>query len=156
MYSRLYNRFFSSFLFESHSETDIGFPEERRVSEVIRNSGIIGKLQKLFGVKKDVKEVKVSMTKEMFLKESVRAGKKKLHQMNIAPIIIWDFGGQDVFYSTHQTFLTYRAIYMIVLDGSRNLDDHCPFEQYLPGKSGRKTARGELSFEEHIIYCTSP
>ncbi|CAG2205353.1 unnamed protein product [Mytilus edulis] len=69
--------------------------------------------------------------------------------------LFWDFGGQDVFYSTHQTFLTYRAIYMIVLDGSRRLDDPCPTEQYLPGKSGSKTAKDYLLFWINTIvtYC---
>lgn len=84
------------------------------------------------------------MTEEHFLQESLKVGRKKLHQRRIVPVIIWDFGGQDVFYSTHQTFLTYRAIYMIVLDGSRSLDDPCPYEQYLPGKNGPKTARGKF------------
>lgn len=109
---------------------------------MVQNHGIIEKLKKLFGVKKEVTEIKVSMTKTRIWEESLKVGKKKLHQKKIAPVIIWDFGGQDVFYSTHQTFLTYRAIYLILLDGSRNLDDPCPFEQYLPGKSGPKTARG--------------
>jgi hypothetical protein len=63
----------------------------------------------------------------------------------------WDFGGQDVFYSTHQTFLTYRAIYMLVLDGSRTLDELCSFEQYLPGKSGAKTQRGNI-FLIHMMW----
>ena len=58
--------------------------------------------------------------------------------------MIWDFGGQDVFYSTHQTFLTYRALYLLVLDGSRALDELCSLEQYLPGKSGAKTQRGNI------------
>ncbi|XP_052081086.1 probable serine/threonine-protein kinase roco4 [Mytilus californianus] len=109
----------------------------------------------MFGVNKPVKEIKVSVTKERFLEESLKAGKKKLHQKKIAPVIIWDFGGQDVFYSTHQTFLTYRAIYLLVLDGSRKLDDPCPFEQYLPGKSGRKTAGDYLKFWINTIvtYC---
>ncbi|XP_063400327.1 uncharacterized protein LOC134684938 [Mytilus trossulus] len=95
------------------------------------------------------------MTKERFWDETVKAGKKKLHHRKIAPVIIWDFGGQDVFYSTHQTFLTYRAIYLLVLDGSRNLDDPCMFEQYLPGKSGPKTARDYLRFWINTIvtYC---
>ncbi|CAG2246717.1 unnamed protein product [Mytilus edulis] len=101
-------------------------------TEVVNNPGIIGKLKRLFGVQKQVTEIKVSMTKDKFLEESVKVGKKKLHQKKIAPVIIWDFGGQDVFYSTHQTFLTYRAIYLIVLDGSRNLDEPSLFEQYLP------------------------
>lgn len=120
-------------------------------TEVVRNPGKIEKLKKMFGVKKDVAEIKVSMTKENFLEESVKVGKKKLHKRKIAPVIIWDFVGQDVFYSTHQTFLTYRAIYLIVLDGSRNLDDPSPFEQYLPGKSGPKTARGKPNYKFHAI-----
>ncbi|CAG2187826.1 unnamed protein product [Mytilus edulis] len=79
----------------------------------------------------------------------------KLHQKKIVPVIVWDFGGQDIFYSTHQTFLTYRAIYLIVLNGSRTLDDPCPLEQYLPGKSGHKTARDYLKFWINTIvtYC---
>ncbi|CAC5383532.1 unnamed protein product [Mytilus coruscus] len=53
------------------------------------------------------------------------------------------------------TFLTYRAIYIIVLDGSRKLDDPCPYEQYLPGKSGHKTSRDYLLFWINTIvtYC---
>jgi GTPase SAR1 family protein len=50
-----------------------------------------------------VNEIKISVTQEKFLKKSWKVGKKKLHQRKIVPVIIWDFGGQDVFYSTHQT-----------------------------------------------------
>ncbi|CAC5373896.1 unnamed protein product [Mytilus coruscus] len=123
--------------------------------ETVTKPGIIRKLKHFFGITKQVKEVKVSITKEKFLDKSLKVGKKKLHNKKIAPIIIWDFGGQDVFYSTHQTFLTYRAIYIIVLDGRRNLDDPCPFEQYLPGKSGHKTSRDYLLFWINTIvtYC---
>ena len=109
---------------------------------VIKTPSLIEKIKEIFGVSKDVEEIKMSITKEKYLEKSFQVGKKKLHNRKLAPVIIWDFGGQDVFYSTHQTFLTYRALYIIVLDGSRNLDDPCPFEQYLPGKSGTKTPRG--------------
>ncbi|VDH90289.1 Hypothetical predicted protein [Mytilus galloprovincialis] len=108
----------------------------------VTKSGVIKKLKNMFGVSKKVKEVKVSISEEKFLEMSSKVGKKQLHNKKIAPIIIWDFGGQDVFYSTHQTFLTYRAIYMIVMDGSRKLDDPSPNKQYLPGKGAHKTARG--------------
>ncbi|XP_052079742.1 uncharacterized protein LOC127717916 [Mytilus californianus] len=123
--------------------------------ETVTKPGVIRKLKNLFGVTKQVKEIKVSITKEKFLEKSSKVGKKKLHNKKIAPIIIWDFGGQDVFYSTHQTFLTYRAIYIIVLDGSRKLDDPCPYEQYLPGKSGHKTSKDYLLFWINTIvtYC---
>jgi GTPase SAR1 family protein len=103
-------------------------------------------LKSFFGVRKEVNEIKIAVTQEEFLKKSWEVGKKQLHQRKIVPVIIWDFGGQDVFYSTHQTFLTYRAIYMLVLDGSRSLDESCSFEQYLPGKSGAKTQRGNSLF----------
>ncbi|VDI37206.1 Hypothetical predicted protein, partial [Mytilus galloprovincialis] len=111
----------------------------------VTKPGVIRKLKNFFGITKKVKEVKVSITKETLLQKTSEVGGKKLHDKNVAPIIIWDFGGQDVFYSTHQTFLTYRAIYIIVLDGSRNLDhvdDRLYIENYLPGKTGQKTARG--------------
>ncbi|XP_063412073.1 uncharacterized protein LOC134694897 [Mytilus trossulus] len=123
--------------------------------ETVTKPGIIAHLKRVFGITKQVKEVKVSITKESFLEKSSKVGKKKLHNRKIAPIIIWDFGGQDVFYSTHQTFLTYRAIYIIVLDGSRTLDDPCRYEQYLPGKSGHKTSRDYLLFWINTIvtYC---
>ncbi|XP_071150123.1 uncharacterized protein [Mytilus edulis] len=121
----------------------------------VTEPGVIRKLKNMFGVSKQVKEVKVSISKEKLLEMSSKVGKKQLHNKKIAPIIIWDFGGQDVFYSTHQTFLTYRAIYMVVLDGSRKLDDPCPYEKYLPGKSQHKTARDYLLFWINTIvtYC---
>ncbi|CAG2252824.1 unnamed protein product [Mytilus edulis] len=123
--------------------------------ETVTKPGLIKMLKNKFGVSKNVKAVKISITEENLLQMSSKVGKKKLHNKKIAPIIIWDFGGQDVFYSTHQTFLTYRAIYMIVLDGSRKLDDPCPYEQYLPGKSKHKTARDYLLFWINTIvtYC---
>ncbi|XP_076088939.1 uncharacterized protein LOC143059344 [Mytilus galloprovincialis] len=121
----------------------------------VTKPGVIRRLKNMFGVSKQVKEVKVSISQEKFFKMSSKVGEKQLHNKKIAPIIIWDFGGQDVFYSTHQTFLTYRAIYMVVLDGSRKLDDPCPYEKYLPGKGQHKTARDYLLFWINTIvtYC---
>lgn len=44
----------------------------------------------------------------------------------IAEISFWDFGGQIVFYSTHQTFLTPRAVYIVVIDISKALKLNVP------------------------------
>ena len=131
-------------------------PENNEVSvpsaaSVVSRPNIIEHLKSFFGVRKEVNEIKITVTPEEFLKKSWEVGKKKLHQRKIVPVIIWDFGGQDVFYSTHQTFLTYRAIYMLVLDGSRTLDEECPFEQYLPGKGGAKTQRGSSFFYAYDV-----
>ncbi len=37
--------------------------------------------------------------------------------------VLWDFGGQSVYYVTHPLFLTSRAIYLLVYDLSRNPSD---------------------------------
>ena len=137
--------------FRKLEQSSLHDPENKEVSvpsaaSVVRTPSIIDGLKSFFGVRKEVKEIKISVTPEEFLKKSWEVSKKKVHRRKIAPVIIWDFGGQDVFYSTHQTFLTYRAIYMLVLDGSRTLDEPCPFEQYLPGKGGAKTQRGSRFF----------
>ncbi|KAL3887772.1 hypothetical protein ACJMK2_000165, partial [Sinanodonta woodiana] len=40
-----------------------------------------------------------------------------------AALSIWDFAGQYAFYTTHQTFLTSRAIYLLVIDLSQHVND---------------------------------
>ncbi|XP_013407623.1 uncharacterized protein LOC106171721 [Lingula anatina] len=37
-------------------------------------------------------------------------------------VTLWDFGGQYVFYTTHQTFLTWRAVYLLVFDLTKGLN----------------------------------
>lgn len=34
----------------------------------------------------------------------------------LVPITIWDFGGQEVFYTTHQTFLSSSCVYMMAFN----------------------------------------
>jgi GTPase SAR1 family protein len=43
-------------------------------------------------------------------------------------VSIWDFGGQEVYHSTHQFFLTKRSVYVLVADGRRQDTD---FEYWL-------------------------
>ncbi len=45
-------------------------------------------------------------------------------------INIWDFGGQEIYHSTHQFFLTKRSVYMIVTE-SRKEDRHEDFYYWL-------------------------
>ena len=56
--------------------------------------------------------------------------------------VLWDFGGQSVYYTTHPLFLTPRAIYLLVHDLSRDPD----------GKDGPQVKRG---FYEDIedVFC---
>lgn len=45
-------------------------------------------------------------------------------------ISMWDFAGQFIFYATHQVFLTPRAVYILVLDLSKSLDDFVVDEEF--------------------------
>lgn len=45
-------------------------------------------------------------------------------------INIWDFGGQEIYHSTHQFFLTKRSIYLLVTE-SRKEDSHDDFFYWL-------------------------
>lgn len=45
-------------------------------------------------------------------------------------INVWDFGGQEIYHSTHQFFLTKRSVYMLVTE-SRKEDSHDDFYYWL-------------------------
>jgi len=34
-----------------------------------------------------------------------------------AELLLWDFGGQEIMHGTHQFFLTYRSLYVVMVDG---------------------------------------
>ena len=47
----------------------------------------------------------------------------KLGRGETARMNVWDFGGQEIMYSTHQFFLTERSLYLVVLNGRDGLED---------------------------------
>ena len=57
---------------------------------------------------------------EKLLLQSERKDEDKVYS------ILWDFGGQSVYYVTHPLFLTSNAIYFLVYDLSRNPRDRAP------------------------------
>ena len=59
---------------------------------------------------------------EMLIRKDV-----KVDQEEEIYSVLWDFGGQLVYYVTHPLFLTARAIYFLVYDLSRN-----PYEKAIP------------------------
>ena len=64
------------------------------------------------------------------------------HEDNIYSVL-WDFGGQSVYYETHPIFLTEKAIYILVSDLSRDPDE----KAISPVKTGL--------FENKVdIYCS--
>ncbi|KAK3602668.1 hypothetical protein CHS0354_024989 [Potamilus streckersoni] len=61
-----------------------------------------------------------------------------------SPLTIWDFAGQYAFYTTHQTFLTRRAIYLLVSDVSQQLTDLVADECYFDSDGIMKCMVHEL------------
>ncbi len=61
-------------------------------------------------------------------KEEIEKINPKIHRD--FQINIWDFGGQEIYHSTHQFFLTKRSIYMLVTE-SRKEDRHDDFFYWL-------------------------
>ncbi|KAK3598913.1 hypothetical protein CHS0354_036224 [Potamilus streckersoni] len=61
-----------------------------------------------------------------------------------SPLTIWDFAGQYAFYTTHQTFLTRRAIYLLVSDVSQQLTDLVADECYFDSDGIMKCKVHEL------------
>jgi hypothetical protein len=57
-------------------------------ASVVRTPSIIHSLKSFFGVRKEISEIKITVTPEEFLKKSWKVGKKKLHQRKIVPVII--------------------------------------------------------------------
>lgn len=100
------------------------------------------KLKSFLGIQRDMT---VQITSKMMMEGAVKARKRGIN-LNLAPIIILDFAGQEVFYSTHQSFLTHQGIYVLVVNGSLNLDSEIPSESFIPGRHGKPTTRGILLY----------
>ncbi|CAC5377384.1 unnamed protein product [Mytilus coruscus] len=80
------------------------------------------------------KKMKTKMTKDEIRKkmeEILRSGKYKI---KVGRLIFWDFGGQYVYYTTHQTFMTFRALFLLVFDGSKGLHDQVLDVLCFPGQ----------------------
>ena len=100
------------------------------------------KLKSFLGIQRDMT---IQITSKMMMEGAVKARKRGIN-LNLAPVIILDFAGQEVFYSTHQSFLTHQGIYVLVINGSLSLDNEIPSESFIPGRHGKPTTRGRLLY----------
>ncbi|XP_072032305.1 uncharacterized protein [Amphiura filiformis] len=70
---------------------------------------------------------------------------------------IWDFAGQDVYYTTHQVFLSNRALYMVVFDLCADLNKPVKVEVFHNDKVQSRfhdfTGLGFLDFWMQSIYA---
>ncbi|XP_071144046.1 uncharacterized protein [Mytilus edulis] len=74
------------------------------------------------------------MTREEIRKKMEKVLKSGNYKMKVGRLIFWDFGGQYVYYTTHQTFMTFRALFLVVFDGSKQLHEIVPDVLCFPGQ----------------------
>ncbi|KAK3598936.1 hypothetical protein CHS0354_036252 [Potamilus streckersoni] len=72
---------------------------------------------------REAKENKKDTVMEIIQLVNEHSGNLEKSTVEYAALAMWDFAGQYVFYTTHQTFLTSRAIYLLVIDLSQQIKD---------------------------------
>ncbi|XP_063418083.1 uncharacterized protein LOC134700856 [Mytilus trossulus] len=80
------------------------------------------------------KKMTTKMTKKEIRKRMEKVLKSGKYKMKVGRLIFWDFGGQYVYYTTHQTFMTFRALFLVVFDGSKRLNEEVPDVLCFPGQ----------------------
>ncbi|XP_078621038.1 uncharacterized protein LOC144887592 isoform X2 [Branchiostoma floridae x Branchiostoma japonicum] len=65
-------------------------------------------------------------------KERLQGGvtEEQLGTAEYPRLSIWDFGGQATYYGSHQSFFTYRGIYILVMSLLQKLSDPVPYLDY--------------------------
>ena len=86
--------------------------------------------------------IKSKMTRKEIKKQMENVLERGDYKMKVGRLIFWDFGGQYVYYATHQSFMTYRAVFLVVFDGSKDLYDEVSDVLYFPGQHGTPTPAG--------------
>ncbi|KAK3584404.1 hypothetical protein CHS0354_010180 [Potamilus streckersoni] len=67
---------------------------------------------------------------------NLNANKLEKSLTEYAALTMWDFAGQYIFYTTHQMFLTSRAIYLLVIDLCQELTDLIKDDEYFLDREG--------------------
>ncbi|CAC5415687.1 unnamed protein product [Mytilus coruscus] len=95
-------------------------------------------------------KMKAKMTKDEIRRKMEKVLKSGKYKMKVGRLIFWDFGGQYVYYTTHQTFMTYRALFIVVFDGSKGLHEQVPDVLCFPGQHMTPTP---AVFLQHWVNC---
>ncbi|VDI83405.1 Hypothetical predicted protein [Mytilus galloprovincialis] len=101
------------------------------------------------------KKMRTRMTKEEIRKKMEKVLKSGKYKMKVGRLIFWDFGGQYVYLTTHQTFMTFRALFLVVFDGSKDLHEQVPDVMCFPGQHMTPTPAVFLQYWVNSIltYC---
>ena len=112
--------------------------EAAKIDEKIESEEIV-KLKPVQMLKQE--KMRSKMTRKEIKKQMEEALERGDYKMKVGRLKFWEFGGRYVFYTTHQSFMTYRALFLVVFDGSTNLDEEVP-DMCFPGQHGATTAAG--------------
>ncbi|XP_076116865.1 uncharacterized protein LOC143084338 [Mytilus galloprovincialis] len=106
-------------------------------------------------VKQMEKKMRTRMTKEEIRRKMEKVLKSGKYKMKVGRLIFWDFGGQYVYLTTHQTFMTFRALFLVVFDGSKDLHEQVPDVMCFPGQHMTPTPAVFLQYWVNSIltYC---
>lgn len=91
------------------------------------------------------KETKSPQRNDEILQLILKACKNGQYKMKLIPIDLWDFGGQKIYYMTHQLFISSRGIFIIIFDGSKDINKEMSDLSYLPGQSRKRTTAGNIA-----------
>ena len=69
---------------------------------------------------------------------------------NIVQVNFWDFGGQWVYYTTHQSYLSKRCLYLLVFNLAKGLHEHVP-EENTHNEASTKTVLGKVPLIQLIL-----
>ncbi|WP_321282193.1 COR domain-containing protein [Marinifilum fragile] len=70
----------------------------------------------------------ISIEKFDFKKLDTFKNNKELHEIKAS---FWDFGGQEILFSTHQFFLSRRSVYILVLEARKDIDPEKQVQSWL-------------------------
>ncbi|KAK3575710.1 hypothetical protein CHS0354_020176 [Potamilus streckersoni] len=103
------------------------------------------------------KENKKDTVMEILQLVNENSGNIEESMVEYAALALWDFAGQFVFYTTHQTFLTSRAIYLLVIDLSQQITDFIKDDECFLDMEGIKLCKDNEVIEiwmNSIHSCT--
>lgn len=99
---------------------------------------------------KEEQQTKRPKTNDEIFKLVLQACKNGQYKMKLVPIDLWDFGGQKIYYMTHQLFISSRGIYIIIFNGSKDINKDISDLSYLPGQYGKRTTAGNIKYYVHL------
>ncbi|XP_063397032.1 uncharacterized protein LOC134681339 [Mytilus trossulus] len=111
-----------------------------------QTSSIVQRLSK----KQRKQKIKSKMTEDEIRRKMEKVLKSGEYKMKVGRLIFWDFGGQYVYYTTHQTFMTFRALFLVIFDGSKELHEQVPDVLCFPGQHTTPTP---AVFLQHWVNC---